>query len=90
VKPKIYCFVHAVIFDSDVSVHALAEDGTFLAAHVSSSEQFAKHDIGLTSERKHDAYRAHYPNGYELEWIDDPSPGKHAGLDEAFAKSDGK
>ena len=56
----------------DVLGCALAEDGHCLAEHLSSSVDFAKHDMGLTSDWKHDRYRAHAPNGYILEWVDDP------------------
>ncbi len=80
-KPKIYltCFptgggsgrVHGSRPGGDVYASALAEDGTGLAGHLSSSVNFAKHDIGLTSDWQHDAYREHYPDGFELEWVDD-------------------
>lgn len=55
----------------DVIGNALAEDGTGLAAHLSSSVAYAKHDMGLTSDWKHDIYREHCPDGFELEWVDD-------------------
>lgn len=53
--------------------YALAEDGECLANHYSSSVDFAKHDMGLTSTWKHDRYSKHYSEGYELEWIDEDS-----------------
>ena len=62
---------------------ALSEDGWGLGSHVSSSESFAKHDIGLTSDWHHDTYRAHYPDGYEVEWVDDPK--NHEGVERAYA-----
>lgn len=83
--PKIYCWVNAGKNTDWQVVMALAEDGTSLASHVSSSEGFAKHDIGLTSDWKHDTYAKHYPGGYELEWVDDPK--NHAGLDAAYLKN---
>lgn len=61
----------------DVLACALSEDGTVLAEHLSSSVDFAKHDIGLTSDWKRDRYRAHAPDGFELEWVDDRKT--HAG-----------
>ena len=67
----------------DVLACALAEDGTGLGSHLSSSVSFAKHDIGLTSDWHHEAYRAHCPNGYEVEWVDDPST--HTGWIAALA-----
>jgi hypothetical protein len=57
---------------NDVIGYALAEDGTRLASHLSSHVGFSKYDMGLTSGWKHDFYKAHYPDGYELEWVDDP------------------
>jgi hypothetical protein len=43
---------------------ALAEDGTWITSHMSSSKAFARHD--LQTSVKHAAYQAHYPNGYTL------------------------
>jgi hypothetical protein len=57
--------------NGDVIGYALAEDGKGLASHLSSSEDFSKHDMGLTSNWKHEAYQAHYPDGFELEWVAD-------------------
>lgn len=56
----------------DVTGLALAEDGTGLCAHISSDPKWAQHDMGLTSTWHHDAYKAHYPDGFELVWIADP------------------
>ena len=58
--------------DSGVMGYALADDGTALAGHFSSDENFSKHDMGFTSDWKHENYRKHYPGGFELEWVDDP------------------
>ena len=57
--------------NSDVAGYALAEDGTGLASHISSNEDWAKHDMGLTSDLKKEIYEGHYPDGYELEWVSD-------------------
>lgn len=83
-KPKIYAFVNGRVQWGDYLPTALAEDGTSLAGHCSSSLSFAKHDIGIGSDWKHEAYRKHYPNGYELEWVDDVST--HAGVQAAIAR----
>jgi len=69
--------VHHSTRGGDVLGCALAEDGTGLGSHLSSSVAFAKHDMGLTSDWHHESYRKHCPNGYDLEWIDDPP--NHAG-----------
>lgn len=66
----------------DVLGAALAEDGAGLAQHLSSNVSFAKHDLGLTSDWQHEHYRQHAPNGYELEWVDDPAT--HAGWQAAL------
>lgn len=57
----------------DVLGSALAADGVALCSHLSSSVDFAKHDMGLTSDWKHEHYQKHAPDGYELEWVDDPA-----------------
>lgn len=80
--PSIYCFINQRSLEN-YYVMAMAEDGNVLAGHLSSSEMWARHDIGVTSDWKHDNYAAHYPDGYELEWVDDPR--KHAGLQAAYA-----
>lgn len=63
-------------------VIALCEDGHCLAQHLSSNEGFAKHDIGLTSDWKHDNYKEHCPDGYELIWLDEPQDSKE--IDAAY------
>jgi hypothetical protein len=68
-KPKIYLFVeHSAAWVPDIVARAIAEDGTILAGHICSDEEWAKHELGLTSERSHDTYRGHYPEGYEVIW----------------------
>ena len=73
-KPKIYlaCSPAAGWGAEDVVGYALAEDGQCLAQHLSSNVAWSQHDMGLTSDWKHDVYAEHYPDGYELEWVDDP------------------
>ena len=62
---------------------ALAEDGFGLTSHISSTRAWSQHDLGLTSEVKHDIYRKYYPDGYELVWLDEPE--KNPGFTEALA-----
>lgn len=64
--------VHGSTRGGDVAGFALCEDGHCLGQHLSSSVEFAKHDLGLNSSRKHDAYEAHCPDGFVLEWVADP------------------
>jgi hypothetical protein len=68
----------------DVFAFALAEDGTVLTSHYCSSMGFAKHDIGLTSDLKHEIYKEHYPDGYELEWIEFGDLDGHEGFQAAL------
>ncbi len=56
----------------DVIGYALSENGEGLASHLSSDVYFSKHDMGLTSDWKHDYYAKCFPEGYELIWIDNP------------------
>lgn len=75
--PKIYLFCYPYD-EHDFAGLAIAEDGTLLAGHLSSSVDFSKHDMGFTSNWKHEEYKVHYPEGFELEWVDDPN--NHEGL----------
>ena len=70
---KIYlaCFPGG-LREGDVIGVALGEDGQGLTSHLSSNKDFSKYDMGLTSYWKHDHYKATYPEGYELFWIDNP------------------
>lgn len=64
IKPKI--FIISYKSGDDVISSALAEDGHVLSGHLSSSYGFAKHDMRLSSNWKHEYYSKHYPDGYEL------------------------
>lgn len=78
-KPKILiaCYrtgggsgaIHGSTPGGDVLGCAMTEDGCVLAEHLSSSESYCEHDMGITSEWKHDRYREKYPGGFELVWI---------------------
>jgi hypothetical protein len=83
---KIFIFINAGKDTDWVQGVAISEDGKALAGHVSSNYAFFRHDMGLTSDRKHEKYKDHYPDGYELVEVDDPTPGTHKGLDSAFEK----
>lgn len=62
---------------------ALADDGTCLAGHICSSDSFIPHDMGITSDWKHEHYNKHFGEGnWELELV--PVPKDHAGLSAAF------
>lgn len=77
-KPRILVTIYPDAIEGlpDVLVEARTEDGELLASHVSSCEGWACHDIGLTSDWKHDTYRARYPDGYELVEVPLPVEGE--------------
>lgn len=84
-KPKIYMWCVPINGWGEGAVigYALAEDGHGLCSHLSSNEDWSKHDMGLHSNWHHDTYQKHYPEGFELEWIDDTET--HQGFLKAFA-----
>lgn len=90
-KPKIYLYCikqgpsALSRYGENVMGFALAEDGTGIASHYSSNVGFSKHDMGLTSTSKHHYYSRHYPEGYELEWVDEDQIEKHLGLQGALS-----
>lgn len=52
---------------------AVAEDGTEIGTRMSSSMRWLKMDMGIgTSGGMHEKYAAHYPQGYELVWVEHP------------------
>lgn len=67
-KPKIYIFNNGGK-PGWYHASALAEDGHFLASHICSDPGFIPHDMGITSNWKHEYYTKHYPNGWELELV---------------------
>ncbi len=68
-KILIACYPNGVMRVGDVISCAMTEDGEVLAEHLSSSESWARHDMGLESDWKHDRYRERFPDGYELLWV---------------------
>ena len=85
-KPKIYCFIKGGS-SGWLNVVGIAEDGHVLSGHTSSTREFAIHDIGITSDWKHEEYQEHYPDGYELEWIEYDDVPNHKGLNDAIEKN---
>lgn len=71
----------------DVIGYAVAEDGTGLSSHLSSSVGFSQHDMGFTGTWKHDVYKKHYPDGYEVEWVNESDIEGHEGLQAALVKN---
>lgn len=81
--PKIFCFIQAMNQFGYIVI-AIAEDGEVLAEHCSSSEGYAKHDIGINSNHKHDQYKKKYPDGYEVEWLNADQLSIHTGFQKAI------
>ena len=81
-KHTIYCAGDA--HPAGYIVSALADDGHCLAQHACSHKAYARHDIGIDSERKHEYYDKHFGAGnWQLEWVDDAKthPGWLAALE---------
>lgn len=84
--PKIYAFSN-VKGGGDGIALAIAEDGHVLASHWCSHETYVPGDLGVTEGSRpdhHRTYAAHYPGGYEMEFIRASEVNSHAGLTEAF------
>ena len=84
-KPKIFAFINSGAGTDWVNSAALAEDGHFVAGHISSNDGWAKHDMGIGSDWKHEDYLKHYPEGFDLEWVDG-NPTMHPGVVAAYEK----
>lgn len=83
-KKKIFCFNNGGS-PGWLDAVAIAEDGNIVAGHICSAEGFMKHDLGFTSNWKHENYDAHYgTEGWELEWVETGTLDSHAGLQEAL------
>jgi len=70
-----------------LSAVAIAEDGTVLGGHCCSHECYMEADLGIVEGwrmDRHEQYRAHYPNGYRMEFVSHGDVKGHAGLNEAF------
>lgn len=70
-KPTIYAFINGGS-PGWFEVMAIAEDGEFLAGHISSSVSWAQIDID--HEQKHEHYRRKYPDGFQFLWLDGDKP----------------
>lgn len=66
---KVYCIAKSKCVVDELCVFAFSQEGVVIATHISSSEAYAVHDIGVTSDWHHDIYRMLYPAGFEIEWL---------------------
>lgn len=66
----------------------LAEDGTGMGGHLCSEEGFMYGDLGIldgTRPDRHESFKKHYPNGYRMKFICDPT--NHTGLMLAYERN---
>lgn len=66
----------------------IAADGTFLGSHLCSHEGFMYGDLGIVEGSRpdrHETFRAHYPDGYRMDFVGYEAVRTHAGLQAAFA-----
>lgn len=71
-KHEIYCFNNGGAAGFYQAL-AVADDGNVLASHLCSHECFMAHDLGMTSDWKHEEYNKHFgAENWILVWIDDP------------------
>ena len=71
-KHEIYCFNNGGSSQFLFAL-ALADDGHVVAEHLCSNEFYMAHDLGITSDWKHEEYNKHFGEGnWTLIWIDDP------------------
>ena len=85
-KNKIYCFSN-VVGGGDGIAYAMAEDGTVLGSHWCSHEYYVPNDLGViegSRPDRHEDYKKHYPNGYEMEFVRSNEAENHKGLQKAF------
>ncbi len=79
---KVFAFINGSFGGGDVVALAVAESGIVVGQHVSSSERFAKMDIGAEpgtfQESKLASYRETLGEDIEVEWVDDPQ--NHEGV----------
>lgn len=71
-----------------LSAVLLAEDGTGMGGHCCSDEGYMPSDLGCiegSRPDRHEEFRAHYPNGYRMEFVQGKDVKTHTGLLKAYA-----
>lgn len=67
----------------------LSEDGEGLGGHICSSEGYMPHDLGIlegSRPDRHERFRAHYPDGYRMDFVRHDDPGLEAAYQRYIAK----
>jgi hypothetical protein len=88
---KIYGFFNSNNEFGDAMGIAIDETGTVLATHISSSESFSVHDLGMDRgcTWKHNVYNEAHPGGWECEFVRiRDNRDAHTGLQAALAAFD--
>ena len=83
---KIYCFSN-VVGGGDGIAYAMGDDGVVLGSHWCSNEYYVPNDLGVVEGSRpdrHEKYKKHFPNGYEMEFIYSADVNTHEGLTKAF------
>ncbi len=68
----------------------LAEDGTHLGGHGCSAEGYMPHDLGIlegSRPDRHETFRAHYPDGYRMDFVPAKDVPAHPGLEAACQRN---
>ena len=68
----------------------IAEDGHCLGGHVCSAEGYMTHDLGVlegSRPDRHEAFRAHYPDGYRMDFVSMREVKAHPGLEAAYQRN---
>ncbi len=68
----------------------IAEDGECLGSHLCSHEAYMPGDLGVlegSRADRHERFKAHYPDGYRMEFIGYEDLKDHVGLNTAFKRN---
>lgn len=68
----------------------LAEDGTGMGGHICSLEGFMYGDLGIiegSQPDRHETFKAHYPDGYRMDFVPAAEVRAHPGLEAAYQKN---
>ena len=70
-----------------LSAELITQDGTHLGGHCCSAEGYMPADLGIlegTREDRHETFKAHYPEGYRMEFVGHSDIPNHIALNAAF------
>ena len=84
--PVIYGFNNGGSRDF-LSARLIAEDGTQLGGHCCSHESYMEYDLGIIEGSypgRHETFRAHYPDGYRMEFVGHIAVNSHEKLKAAI------